>query len=96
MSGNDVIEGGAGADTFVFQVGLGSDTVIDFQSSESDLIRLDDALWGSTLGVTVADVLSSFGEDNSGTVILNFGANGMITLDGLTTLTGLDAFIDIF
>ena len=55
--GRDTIEGREGADTIVFTEKLGNkhvDTIVDFDSSEGDMIHLDDALF-TTLAVGALD-----------------------------------------
>ena len=90
-TGDDRLTGGLGADKFVFKgSAIGSDTVTDFASG-LDQLRLDDALWGG--GKTAAQVVADHADDSTGTVIFDFGANGSFTLNGVTSVTGLDSDI---
>ncbi len=92
--GDDVIFGGLGADLFVFGAASGADSVSGFNLADGDRLELDDAIWsGSTL--TAGQVVSTYGSVVNGTVQLAFTANDIITLNGVNTLTGLDAAIDI-
>ena len=94
--GNDSMTGGNGADTFVFGVSTGNDTVSDFSLGENDRLQLDDALWTGTHGtLTAAQVLSTFGTDIGGNLVLNFGSQ-VITLIGHGSTVGLETGIDIF
>jgi Ca2+-binding RTX toxin-like protein len=70
---NDILRGGAGADTFVFRSRFGQDTIADFQRGTAanplvDVIDLSDANF-----VDFADVMSHAVQD---------GADTLITIDG--------------
>lgn len=101
-AGNDFLEGGAGADTvsggfgadhFIFQDGFGADRVNDFSLADSDVLRLDDALWADRGSLTAAQVVSTFATAAGGDVVFDFGDGNVLTLVGLTDTTGLDAQI---
>lgn len=96
--GNDVGDGGWGADTFVFGTDIGgSNTVNNFLVSQGDRLSLDDALWtGSHGALSASQVLSTFGSNVGGNLVLTFSGGQSITLTGLGTATGLDSYIDIF
>jgi len=94
--GNDTLNGGDGADSFVFRTGYGADVVGDFDGSEGDTLLLDDALWATSGALTAAQVVAQFGSlDGSGNVVLTFDGGETLTLNGVTTLTGLEADISI-
>ena len=87
--GYDTVTGGAGADTFIFTSShIGNDRVTDYEAGV-DALQLDDALWGG--GRSVAQVISDFADDSTGTVIFDFGNDNVITLQGVNTLAGLEA-----
>ncbi|WP_299694828.1 M10 family metallopeptidase [uncultured Tateyamaria sp.] len=89
--GNDVLTGGLGADIFVFDA-TGTNTVTDFDIAQGDRLRLDDALWGG--GLTAAQVIDQFADDSSGTVVIAVGG-ATITLEGVSSVIGLDGVLDI-
>jgi serralysin len=93
--GNDALRGGTGADAFVFAKTGGLDRIADFLTTEADKLRLDDALWsGQTLNA--AEVVSQFGVMINGHAALRFSASDVLHLMNVTSLTGLDASIEIF
>ena len=75
--GNDILTGGAGADTFVFGPGFGHDTITDFkaQGSGHDFLSFSKALFTSA-----ADVLAH--TDDGG-----FGGFARIVYDGANDIT---------
>ncbi|SLN39452.1 Bifunctional hemolysin/adenylate cyclase precursor [Roseovarius litorisediminis] len=83
--GDDVYTGSAGADTFAFNVGLGQDTITDFEVG-ADILQFDNALWSGNL--TAAQVVSSFATAAGGNVVFDFGLD-TLTLEGLLTTAGL-------
>jgi Ca2+-binding RTX toxin-like protein len=85
-AGNDTISGGQGSDVFVFNRGFGADRIVDMIDN-SDTLHLDDAIWGG--GMTIAQVLSSFGKVVAGSVVLEFAPSMTITLQGFANLTAL-------
>jgi Ca2+-binding RTX toxin-like protein len=72
-AGNDILDGGSGGDTFMIQAGNGSDTIVDFYPTWSDVIVLD----GYTFAAfdDLADSLSQVGDDT------------VVTLSDTETLT---------
>ncbi len=62
--GNDVLSGGAAADVFHFAAGSGYDVVLDFNSSEGDLIRLKD--YGFSL---FSDVVAAMTQNGADTIL---------------------------
>ena len=90
--GNDVLTGGLGADTFVFDAN-GSKTVNDFNIADGDLLLIDGSYLMSGVSTT-QDVIDTYADDSSGTVIFDFGTMS-ITLNGVSTVTGLEGALDI-
>jgi len=93
-TGNDTLTGGAGADDFVFSRRGGADRITDFTRTQGDQIFLDDALWTGTR--SAAQVVTSFASVTAEGVLFNFGANGTLLLQGVTSTTGLAAMIEIY
>jgi Ca2+-binding RTX toxin-like protein len=96
--GNDTMNGGVGRDTFVFSAGIfrqdsfGADVINGFVRGK-DILWLDDAYWTGTL--SAKQIVSQFGDDSTGTVVLDFGAGNSITLNGISSLAGLENDITI-
>ena len=80
-AGNDTIAGGAGGDTFVFSLGDGDDTVLDFDTL-SDLVDLQGGL-GFVDNADLADNLTS---DGAGGSIITFDGGDIMRLVGVDTL----------
>ena len=93
-AGNDLLTGGGGTDVFVFGLGFGNDRVTDFHRLDHDALRFDNAMWSGVLNGT--GVVSHFAHVGTGEVVFDFGAGNQVHLTGLASLTGLDAFIQIF
>lgn len=85
-AGNDIMGGGRGSDVFIFNRGFGVDRIIDWIDNQ-DTLHLDDAIWSG--GMTVAQVLSSFGKVVGGSVVLEFAPSMTVTLQGFANLTAL-------
>lgn len=86
-TGNDTLNGGAGADEFRYLAGNDADTVRKF-ANDIDTLALDQALWGG--GLTVAQMLSTYGSEVGGNVVLDFTAlsvGDILTIDATPTLT---------
>lgn len=92
-TGNDSMEGGSGVDTFVFDTDFGADVVADFTKRE-DILRLDDALWAGSMSAT--QVVNTYGDDSSGTVVFDFGGGNVLTLEGVSSLFGIESDLLIF
>src|SRR5437588_11597471 len=84
--GNDVIEGGAGNDTltgggdsntFVFGAGFGQDAITDFIPG-TDVIKFDRAIFADFAAVMAAAA------QVGGDVVIDAGADGTLTLAGVT------------
>jgi Ca2+-binding RTX toxin-like protein len=87
-SGNDVLigapndkltGGGAGSDTFVFNSGLGKNTITDFSVSQ-DVLRFDHTLFANA---TASQVISQTHDSTAGAVIV-IDAADTVTLTGVT------------
>jgi Ca2+-binding RTX toxin-like protein len=86
--GDDTLRGGQNADTFVFNGG--ADVIEDFNFAHSDRIAIDDNFVTAVAGMSGADIVSTYGSVVNGEVVLNFGAEGSITIESLGSTTGLD------
>lgn len=85
--GDDSITGGSGADRFVFGLQPGNDVITDFDASEGDLLRVDDALWFDTHGtLSNAEVVETFGVVSNGTLTLTFDEGESLMLNGVSAL----------
>ena len=89
-TGNDTLTGGAGADVFVFRAGYGHDRITDFDPWE-DRLALDPALWGGG-GASAAMDHARLSEEG---LVFDFGPAGTLTLEGMVTLDGIGARIDL-
>lgn len=92
-AGNDTLTGGAGADSFVFGHMAGRDIVTDF--SAVDTLRLDRTIWGGT-ATSAARVLAEHGSVVAGDVVIALGQGHSVTLDGVSSLSGLADQIVLF
>ena len=80
-SGDDIMTGGSGIDSFVFENNGGSDTIKDFEAGE--VLVFTDA-------DNEADLIIS---DRSGVVTITAG-NTVVTLEGLTDASILNSYVD--
>jgi serralysin len=87
--GNDRLSGGTGADSFVFVGTIGEDVVEDFSRADGDLITLDSDLWADAGTLDAAEVVDSFAVVEGGRVVLRFAPESEITLNGLSSVSGL-------
>jgi len=76
-AGDDTLRGDAGADTFVFT--SGADVVTDF-TDNVDALQFDAALLG---GGTAQDFVDTYADDSTGTVVIDLGGAGSLTLWGV-------------
>ena len=74
---NDILTGGNGPDTFVFDPGLGRNTITDF-NPHNDLIQFDHHVFA-----TVQDILSHVSSDGHGNTLITADANDVVTLLGV-------------
>ncbi|WP_417598106.1 hypothetical protein [Pararhodobacter oceanensis] len=91
-SGFDEIWGGAGADVFEFYGDHETGLIMDFDTSQGDILRLEDAMWLWQGEMSAAEVVSVFGSlDDAGNVVLDFTDVGgsVIVLTGFNDLQGL-------
>ena len=65
---------------------MGQDQVLDFTSGLDVLEVAVDLLDGATSGVQIVD---QFGRIDNGRALLDFGSGDRITLNGVSTLSGL-------
>jgi Ca2+-binding RTX toxin-like protein len=85
-TGNDFIKGGDGADTFIFEAGMGSDELLGFSRIE-DTLQIDaNLLNGQTTG---AQVLAAYGKIVGKDVVLDFGNGDVITLLWANNMSGI-------
>ena len=75
--GDNVLSGGLGHDTFVFLVGSGTDTIVDFDPTV-DTLAFSQSLFSSS-----ADVLSHASQDNQGDTLIS-NADTTIVLKGVS------------
>lgn len=92
--GNDLLTGGRGADDFVFDGG--QDRITDFRRAQGDDLWLDRGALPMLRGLSVATIVSRYGEDLGDSVALDFGARGTIEVQGIATLAGLRQVIELF
>lgn len=93
-AGADILTGGADRDSFVFLDNFGVDRVTDFSAAARETLIFDDALWtGATL--TAAQVVAQYATVVAGTVQFAFSPVEVVVLAGVTSTTGLEAFVQI-
>lgn len=93
-AGTDTLAGGADRDSFVFLDGFGLDRVTDFSVAAREALIFDDALWvGTTLSAT--QIVAQFASVVAGSVQFAFSPDDVVVLAGVTTTTGLEAFVQI-
>ena len=92
-AGNDTLRGGTHVDTFVFNDG--ADVIEDFTigtAFTTDRIEVDSALWGGA-AMTGSEIVSAYASVVGGQVVFDFGGGDTLTLQGVSTLSGLDALV---
>jgi Ca2+-binding RTX toxin-like protein len=77
---NDTLTGGAGADTFVFDPGLGKETIKDFNAQQHDVIAFDRTLFTNATGAQVINQA----HDSNGNAVIVVHATDTVTLIGVT------------
>lgn len=97
-AGTDYFWGGGGADVFEFFGNHDTGWIMDFNPSEGDILRLDDAMWASAGNLTPDEVVSRFGSiDDMGNLVLDFTDVGgaVIILNDYHDLAGLSGSIEL-
>ena len=92
-AGNDTLRGGTHVDTFVFNDG--ADVIEDFTigtAFTTDRIEVDSALWGGA-AMTGSEIVSAYASVVGGQVVFDFGGGDTLTLQGVSSLTGLDSLV---
>jgi Ca2+-binding RTX toxin-like protein len=94
-TGNDTMSGGKGADEFYFiESSFGNDTILDFDMvSDKIFLGLFLSANPGVVFTNSTDLVSSYASVVGGDVVFDFGTGDTITLTGLTTTLGLDAFL---
>lgn len=92
-TGNDRMTGGAGSDKFVFTASAGTDLITDFGAT--DMLRFDADIWGGSV-LTAEDVLADQANIVRGDVVIALGSGQSVTLDGVSSLSGLADNIVLF
>jgi Ca2+-binding RTX toxin-like protein len=87
-AGNDILTGGAGRYTFVFNAG--ADRITDF-CIEVDKLVLDDALWSGTR--SAARIIDDFAIVTDSDILFDFGGGNTLTLQDIGSAAGLDYII---
>jgi serralysin len=93
-AGWDRLWGGDGADDFVAGGNFGHDVIRDFSTREGDDLWLNNTLWSGTL--TANQVVNRYADVVRGDVVFDFGHGEVIVLDGVGSLSGIAAAIEIF
>ena len=88
---NDTLRGSTHSDTFVFNAGR--DVVEDFRLTDLDRLLIEDGLYGG--GLTAQEVVSTYASVTGSTVVFDFGTGATLTLQGVSTLTGLAGAMDL-
>jgi len=80
------MDGGPGADTFMFTAGQGVDVINGYEAG-GDILQFDDVLWSGAL--SAVQVVKQFASVVGSGVVFDFGAEE-VTLTGINNLTGLE------
>ncbi|NUB46529.1 M10 family metallopeptidase C-terminal domain-containing protein [Fertoebacter nigrum] len=83
--GNDTLRGGLHADTFVFNGGR--DVIEDMLYVQSDRIAIDKALTGGV--IRTGAQLAGYADVVGGVVVFDFGGGNTLTVQNLSSLSGL-------
>ncbi|WP_432448299.1 M10 family metallopeptidase C-terminal domain-containing protein [Aliiroseovarius marinus] len=99
-SGDDILSGGSGADLLtgglgadVFEFTAGNDTIVDFNRSERDTIRIKASLVATT---DAAQFLIDNAEIVNGNAVITLDNGDSLTVNGVTGLTALADDIQFF
>jgi hypothetical protein len=77
-AGTDTLTGGTGDDTFIYQVGDGTDTIIDFVAGAATDDRIDVSDFGAAFD-TLAEIQAA-ATDNGANTTIDFGGGDTLTL----------------
>ena len=91
-TGDDTLRGGPSADTFVFNGG--ADVAEDFNLDHNDRLALDVSALGLA-GLSAQQIVDGFAAVAAGQVVFGFGAVGSLTLESLSSTSGLADAIDL-
>ncbi|MFK7754847.1 MAG: M10 family metallopeptidase [Sedimentitalea sp.] len=83
---DDVLIGNNGADKFIFSGTIDRDVIKDFVKG-TDELHLEDTLWTGTL--SRAQVLNQFSQVISGDLVFDFGGGETITLEDISSKSGM-------
>ncbi|WP_299654689.1 calcium-binding protein [uncultured Tateyamaria sp.] len=90
--GDDTIEGGNGADTFVLNAVMSQDVIEDYEVG-TDTLSFADALRG---GRTDAQFIADFASVVGRNVVFEFAVGQSVTLNGVSSTSGLANDLDFF
>ena len=93
-AGDDTLRGGTHSDTFILNGG--NDVAEDFNFAHADRIAIDDNVVTVVAGMSGADIVSTYGSVVGGQVVLDFGAEGSLTIQSLSSTAGLDNEVFVF
>lgn len=85
--GDDQLTGGDGADTFVFKINQGNDTVLDFASG-TDYLLVNFGMFDQ--GTTSQDIVNDHTSLVNGNLVITTDSDQTITLEGVTSITEFD------
>ena len=80
-AGNDILHGGAGSDTFVFEGGGGNDVVLDFEAG-SDMLQIASDINGT--GISSAEDVAARATTVGGKTVVDLGNGDTLTLVGVS------------
>ena len=89
--GNDTLAGGGGADTFVLVAAINDDIITDYQVG-MDALEITTSLWNGALSQARLDALTGVANGN---LVFSFDNGDSLTLEGVTSTTGLLGDIDL-
>lgn len=93
-AGNDTLRGGQSADTFVFSGG--DDVIEDFSFDHGDGVDIDLNGITAVADLTGIQAVQTFGAVVGGNAVLDFGAEGSLTLQGVSDIVELEQYVFVF